>query len=72
MNELKPVTYRITCGSCDLDHVMEAQDWRTTGLRIECCLCRTIGTIAMPENDARVTCKICGAITMVRKVDTEV
>lgn len=65
-------TYHISCTRCDLNDVIEVEDWRHTGIRVKCCVCGAVGGMTFPESEGLMTCVNCGAETRIQKVDTKV
>lgn len=64
--------YHVTCGHCDLSHVLEAKDQRTAGLRLECCVCGTVMQVALPERRIVVRCVCCGTPTSIKRIEEQV
>ena len=64
-------TYHVTCGSCDLDQIFEARDWRCSRVRIDCCVCRAKGSVPMPEDATRAVCGTCGVETLIQRIVAE-
>ena len=63
--------YHITCGRCPLSYLFEAENWRSVGVKLRCCVCGTTQTVAMPDGDQVVACG-CGNELLIKLVDSTV
>lgn len=64
--------FHVTCGHCDLSHIVEAKDQRSAGLSIECCVCGTTVLVRLPERRLVVHCKVCGTSMTIKRIEGQV